>query len=130
MADREPPTNTLKHWTPISPGPALDKDNFYLLGQSWGGILALEYALKYQQNLKGLIISNMVPSIPAYNRYAREVLMPAMDPKVLAEIQSLEAAGGPSEMGASGKLADWDRTADLARITVPTLAIGARYDTI
>ncbi|RYE38113.1 MAG: alpha/beta fold hydrolase, partial [Sphingobacteriales bacterium] len=29
----------------------LDKSNFYLLGQSWGGILAMEYALKYQQNL-------------------------------------------------------------------------------
>ena len=71
----------------------LEKDNFYLLGHSWGGILALEYALKYQQHLKGLIISNMVPSIPAYNRYAREVLIPAMDPKVLAEIQGLEAAG-------------------------------------
>jgi proline iminopeptidase len=37
----------------------LNKDNFYLLGQSWGGILAMEYALKYQQNLKGLIISNI-----------------------------------------------------------------------
>src|SRR3546814_5332178 len=30
----------------------LDKDNFCLLGQSWGGILAMEYALKYQQHLK------------------------------------------------------------------------------
>ena len=29
----------------------LNKDNFYLLGQSWGGILAMEYALKYQENL-------------------------------------------------------------------------------
>ena len=37
----------------------LDADNFYLFGQSWGGILAMEYALKYQQRLKGLIISNM-----------------------------------------------------------------------
>jgi proline iminopeptidase len=32
----------------------LDKDNFYLLGHSWGGILGLEYALKYQDNIKGL----------------------------------------------------------------------------
>jgi proline iminopeptidase len=40
----------------------LTKDNFYLLGHSWGGILAMEYALKYQQNLKGLIISNMMSS--------------------------------------------------------------------
>lgn len=37
---------------------------------------------------------------------------------------------GPSEMGASGKLADWDRTADLPKISVPTLSIGARYDTM
>ena len=37
---------------------------------------------------------------------------------------------GPSELGASGKLLHWDRTADLGRITVPTLVIGARYDTM
>ena len=37
---------------------------------------------------------------------------------------------GPSEMGASGKLLNWDRTADLPKIKVPTLAIGARYDTM
>src|SRR5579862_1103822 len=62
----------------------LDQNNFYPLGQSWGGILAMEYALKYQENIKGLIISNMVPSIPAYNEYARTVLMPGMDQKALA----------------------------------------------
>ena len=156
----------------------LDQDNFYLFGQSWGGILAMEYALKYQRHLKGLIISNMVASIPAYNEYAQKVLMPAMDQKALAEIKRLEAAGryddphymellmqhhyvqhilrmpadqwpdpvnrafnklnkkiyipmqGPSELGASGKLVNWDRTADLGKIAVPTLAIGARYDTM
>jgi len=156
----------------------LDKSNFYLLGHSWGGMLALEYALKYQQNLKALIISNMVPSIPAYSRYAQNVLMPAMDQKALAQIKSLEAAGkfddpryeellmqnfyvyhvlrmpadqwpdplmralnkinkkiyvpmqGPSELGTSGKLVRWDRTADLPGIGVPTLAVGARYDTM
>jgi proline iminopeptidase len=156
----------------------LDSSNFYLYGQSWGGILALEYALKYQQNLKALVISNMVPSIPAYNKYAANVLMPAMNQKALGEIKRLEAAGryddpryeellmqnfyiehvlrmpsakwpdpvmrgfskinkkiyipmqGPSEMGASGKLAAWDRSAELSKITVPTLAIGARYDTM
>lgn len=156
----------------------LNKDNFFLLGHSWGGILALEYALKYPQNLKGLIISNMMASIPAYNAYAEKVLMPRMDPAVLAEVKRLEAAGdyanprymellmehhyvhhllrmplaqwpdpvnrafkhlntkiyipmqGPSELGASGKLLNWDRTADLSRIPVPTLIIGARYDTM
>jgi proline iminopeptidase len=37
---------------------------------------------------------------------------------------------GPSELGASGKLVDWDRTADLAQIEVPTLVVGAHYDTM
>jgi len=37
---------------------------------------------------------------------------------------------GPSELGASGKLANWDRTADLPKISIPTLVIGARYDTM
>ena len=37
---------------------------------------------------------------------------------------------GPSELGASGLLVDWNRSADLHRITVPTLVIGARYDTM
>ncbi len=71
----------------------LDNKNFYLLGHSWGGILAAEYALKYGKNLKGLVISNMMMSIPAYNKYADTVLMPAMDQKALAEIKRLEADG-------------------------------------
>ena len=156
----------------------LSKDNFYLLGQSWGGMLGIEYALKYQQNLKGLIVSNMVSSIPGYNTYAKNVLMPGLDQAALAEIQRLEATGdtqnprymelliphhyekhllrlpaaqwpdpvnrtfkhinpnvyvpmqGPSELGASGKLVNWDRSADLKNITVPTLVIGAKYDTM
>jgi proline iminopeptidase len=155
----------------------LDRDDFCLLGHSWGGILAIEYALKYQQHLKCLVISNMMSSIPAYNRYAHDVLMPAMDQAALKQILALEAAKqyddpryeallqpfyeqhilrmpgaqwpepavrsfahinkavyvpmqGPSEMGASGILADWDRTADLHEITVPTLVVGAGHDTM
>ena len=156
----------------------LNRENFYLYGQSWGGILAIEYALKYQGNLAGLIVSNMMASIPAYNEYAQTVLMPEIDQAALTEIKRLEANGefenplymellmkhhyvyhvlrmppdqwpdpvnrgfkhinpdiyvpmqGPSELGASGKLQKWDRTGDLGQITVPTLMIGARYDTM
>ncbi len=156
----------------------LGPDNFYLLGHSWGGILAIEYALKYPQNLKGLIVSNMMSSIPAYNKYAHDVLMPAMDPAVLKEVLALEAhkdyanpryeellmghfynehilrmppdqwpepvlrtfkhlntdiyipMQGPSEMGASGKLENWDRSGELKNIKVPTLVIGAEHDTM
>ena len=71
----------------------LNKDNFYLLGHSWGGILGMQYALKYQDNLKGLIISNMMMSCPAYGKYAQEVLAPQFDPKILDTIRQIEAKG-------------------------------------
>ncbi len=69
----------------------LNKDNFYLLGHSWGGILAMQYALKYQDNIKGLIVSNMMASCPKYGQYADSVLGKQMDPSVLKTIKDLEA---------------------------------------
>ena len=156
----------------------LNETNFYLLGHSWGGILAMEYSLKYQKHMKGMIISNMMSSCPEYGKYADEVLAKQMDPKVLAEIEKIEAAKdfgnpkymelllpnfyeqhilripvknwpepvnrsfakinqslyvtmqGPSEFGISGKLEKWDRKADLKNITIPTLVIGAQFDTM
>jgi proline iminopeptidase len=71
----------------------LDNTNFYLLGHSWGGILAMQYALKYQANLKGLIISNMMASCPEYGKYANEVLAKQMDATVLDTIRMLEKKG-------------------------------------
>ncbi|HPN19527.1 MAG TPA: proline iminopeptidase-family hydrolase, partial [Chitinophagales bacterium] len=69
----------------------LDKDNFYLLGHSWGGILAMQYALKYQSNLKGLIVSDMMSSAPKYGKYADDVLSKQMDAKILDTIRTIEA---------------------------------------
>lgn len=80
----------------------LNKDNFYLLGHSWGGILAMQYSLKYQQHLKGLIISNMMSSCPDYDKYADEVLAKQMDPIVLDSIRAMEARNdfaNPQYMG-------------------------------
>lgn len=158
----------------------LERRNFVLYGHSWGGILAIEYALRHGRQLRGLVISNMMASVPAYNAYAERVLMPQMDRKKLAAIKQIEADGdfdnprymqllteqhyiqhvlrmpadawpdpvqrgfnhinpviyrkmqGPSELGisADATLADWDRMADLDRIDVPTLVIGAAHDTM
>ncbi len=154
----------------------LDSSNFYLLGHSWGGILAMEYALKYQQHVKGLIISNMMSSCPAYAAYNKNVLQKQMDPKVVDSILMFENENktadpqymnllmnnyynehvcrvnplpepvsrmfghintqvytimqGPSEFGISGRLALWDRTADLYKIKVPTLVIRGMHDTM
>jgi proline iminopeptidase len=33
-------------------------------------------------------------------------------------------------MGASGRLVNWDRFADLKRITIPTLVVSGKYDTM
>ncbi len=70
-----------------------DASNFYLLGNSWGGILAMEYALRYQENLKGLIVCNMVSSIPEYAAYNQNVLRPQMRPGLLDTLDAYEAAG-------------------------------------
>jgi len=51
----------------------------------------MEYALKYQRHLKGLVVANMVASAPEYGRYAEEVLARQMKPEVLSEIKTIEA---------------------------------------
>ncbi len=70
-----------------------DATNFYVLGNSWGGILAMEYALKYQANMKALIVANMMASCPEYGKYADDVLSKQIKPEVLAEIKDMEARG-------------------------------------
>jgi proline iminopeptidase len=37
---------------------------------------------------------------------------------------------GPSEFGVAGRLADWDVKSRLPEIEVPTLTVGATYDTM
>ena len=155
-----------------------DSTNFYIIGNSWGGILGMEYALKYQQHLKGLVIANMMASIPEYAKYADEVLAKQMPADVVAEIKAIEAnkdysnpryfelllphfyaehicrlkdwpdgfnrsvkhvnndiyvlMQGPSEFGVSPEatLANWDIKNRLKEIYVPTLMVGAKFDTM
>jgi len=154
----------------------LDKNNFYLLGHSWGGIVAMQYALKYQEQMKGLIISNMMASCPLYGKYADDVLSKQMNKVVLDSIKAIEyrkdfsnprymelllpnfymkhicrlpeypepvkrsfdklngelytIMQGPSEFGIAGKLTNWDVSKELKKIKIPTLVIGATYDTM
>ncbi|MDG1674044.1 MAG: proline iminopeptidase-family hydrolase, partial [Flavobacteriales bacterium] len=71
----------------------MDSDNFYLLGNSWGGILAMEYALVHQDKLKGLIVCNMQSSIPEYAAYNKSALRPQMRPSLVDSLEAYEAAG-------------------------------------
>jgi proline iminopeptidase len=153
----------------------LNKDNFFLLGQSWGGILAMEYALKYQQNIKGLIICNMTADFhkyAAYNSHLRNQLRPTLidsldryeaaeeydNPEYLRLVEeefysrhicriypfpepvarsfshfNMEVYAymqGPSEFVPGGILKDWSVWDRLQQITVPTLTVGAKYDSM
>jgi len=69
----------------------LGKENFYLLGHSWGGLLAMEYALKYQQHLKGLVVSNMCSSGKEFNRYIQQVLVKQLPSSALDTLNILAA---------------------------------------
>ena len=71
---------------------ALGLENFYLYGQSWGSMLAIEYALKYPKHLKGLVLSSMTASIPSYMAYVGK-LRAALPKDLLATLEKYEAAG-------------------------------------
>ena len=153
----------------------LTPDNFYIIGNSWGGILGLQYALKYQNNLKGLVVCNMQGSFPAYAAYnakLRSQMRPTlidslkfyeekedyenpdylnlvveeyyrkhicrMDPFPDGFQRAMDHANmhiyvlmqGPSEFVPGGRLVDWDVMDELSTLTVPTLMVGAKYDTM
>ena len=153
----------------------LNKDNFYILGNSWGGLLGMEYALKYQQHLKGLIVCNMTADFgkyEAYNSYLRSQLRPSLvdslayyeerkefqhpvyqelvfeeyyrkhicrlpdwPEAILRSFGNInqpvyEYMQGPSEFVPGGILKGWSVWDRLKEINVPTLTVGAKYDTM
>ena len=153
-----------------------DSTNFYLLGNSWGGLLAMQYSLKYQHHLKGLIVADMMASCPDYGKYANDVLAKQINPDVLKQIREIEAKDdysnpkymellipnfynvhlcrlpewpdavnrafkhvnskiytmmqGPSEFDVGGSLVNWNIKSQLKEIKVPTLMVGAKFDTM
>ncbi len=52
---------------------ALGLDDVHILGQSWGGMLAMEYALTRPAGLTSLILSNTAASIPYWMREAHRL---------------------------------------------------------
>jgi len=153
-------------------------DKFILLGQSWGGQLAIDYALKFQDKILALIVSNAMSSMPAYNQYCLETIIPTYPPDKWKIVNDLDIAGdlgNPLFMGTlfeihypvhvyrhpvpewpakimatfqtpnlsmyspacggnpttvRGYLEGWDRSKELKSIKIPTLTVGAKYDTM
>jgi proline iminopeptidase len=152
---------------------ALELDQFILIGHSWGSMLAIEYALQNQRNLRALVLSNMTASAADYNAY-NDKLKHELPTPLLKKVLEIEASGkfddpeysniisteyfpkyatrlkpspagldhsfsvanaaignsliGPDQYVFGGELVHWDRWADLHRIKVPTLTMGAKYD--
>jgi proline iminopeptidase len=75
----------------------LGLDNFVLLGHSWGGMLALEYALNHQEHLRGLVISNMTAGMQSYLKRTAWIKqqLPADKLKRLSELEAKEDYDSP-----------------------------------
>lgn len=153
---------------------ALGLDRCHLLGQSWGGWLAIDYMSRRPTGIERLVLASTSASIPQFMAEARKLieLMPEPyrstiidlgargeydDPRYEEAVEvfyhlhlcrmdpwpDVLLAGektstnrvylvmnGPTEFDVIGRLATWDRTADLGAIDVPTLITVGRYDEI
>jgi proline-specific peptidase len=152
---------------------ALGLDRCHLLGQSWGGWLAIDYMVRGPSGIAGLVLASTSASIPQFMAEARLLIEQLPEPSrtTLIELGDrgeydhpdylaavdvfyhrhlcrsepwpealVKSAGqmdgnavyltmnGPTEFDVIGRLRDWDRTADLHRITAPTLITVGRYD--
>ncbi|TIT07410.1 MAG: alpha/beta fold hydrolase, partial [Mesorhizobium sp.] len=71
---------------------ALGLGKVHLLGHSWGGWLAIDYALAYQENLHTLILEDTVADMP-HLIVELERLRAALGPETVAMMQKHEAQG-------------------------------------
>ena len=154
---------------------ALGLERCHLLGQSWGGWLAIEYMARRPSGIEKLVLASTSASIPQFMAEARKLIEALPEPhrSVLIELgakgdydhpdyqaaveefyrrhlcrsdpwpealvrsseqmdgnQVYLTMNGPTEFDVIGLLREWDRTADLPGITVPTLVTCGRYDEI
>jgi proline-specific peptidase len=154
---------------------ALALERCHLLGQSWGGWLAIEYMTRGTRGIERLVLASTSASIPEFMAGARGLIEELPEPHrtVLIELGAKEqydhpdyvaavdvfyhrhlcradpwpeallrssaqmdgnqvylTMNGPTEFDVIGRLREWDRTADLGRIDVPTLVTCGRYDEI
>jgi proline-specific peptidase len=154
---------------------ALGLERCHLLGQSWGGWLAIEYMARGTRGVERLVLASTSASIPEFMAGARGLIEALPEPHrtVLIELgakgqydhpdyqaavdvfyhrhlcradpwpdalmrssaqmdgnQVYLTMNGPTEFDVIGRLREWDRTADLGRIDVPTLVTCGRYDEI
>ena len=135
---------------------ALGLERLLLFGSSWGGMLALEYALTQPAGVHALVLNSTPPSAPRWAEETKRLaagLPPGLDekeadkeywrrhvcrlepePEPLRRArakfgkQVYETMWGPNEFTVTGTLKDWDVSARLGEIQVPTLITSGRHD--
>ena len=154
---------------------ALGLEHCHLLGQSWGGWLAIEYLCRGTEGIERVVLASTSASMRQFGEESLR-LIHALPPAICDTILELSEArlyddpafvaasmefynrhvcrldpwpeamvltadeldgnqvyltmNGPNEFTLVGTLRDWDRSADLARITQRTLITCGRHDEI
>ena len=134
----------------------LELERLHLFGSSWGGMLALEYALTQPDGLASLVLNSTPTSAPRWAAEAmrlRSALPPGLDEQAVEQEfwrrhicrldpepeqvtrarakfgkQVYETMWGPNEFTVTGTLKDWDVIERLGEIELPTLITSGRYD--
>jgi len=68
----------------------LGLDNFYIVGHSWGGMLAMEYLHKYQSHVKGAVFSNMTAGMKDFTGYTETLKTKFFSKQDIAVYDSLD----------------------------------------
>jgi L-proline amide hydrolase len=126
----------------------LGLDEIHLFGSSWGGMLALEYALTQPDGLASLVLNSTPTSAPRWAAETaelaagldeqefrrRHIIRLDPEPEVVGRArtkfgkQVYETMWGPNEFTVTGTLKDWDVIGRLGEIRVPTLLTSGRHD--
>ena len=134
----------------------LGLERIHLFGSSWGGMLALEYALTQPEGIASLVLNSTPTSAPRWAAQARQLhddLPPGLSveeqeqeffrrhvcrlepqPEALRRSrkqfgkQVYETMWGPNEFTVTGTLREWDVIGRLGEIRLPALITSGRYD--
>src|SRR5207253_1080409 len=77
---------------------ALGLGRIHLLGNSYGGMLALAYAIKYQRHLRSLVVASGLPSVPVANEELRRLVrtLPIRVQRTIERLEREEAFDDPA----------------------------------
>jgi proline iminopeptidase len=88
---------------------ALGLSRFHVFGNSWGGMLAQQYALDAASGATSLVISNSIASIPQFSDMVSR-LKSDLDPATQSAIDRHEAAGTTYSAEYQAAIRTWNET--------------------